>query len=52
MNKNLITITGLIVMFLCLFIYFLFYTYLLNNNMEVCMNHYKDFNYCETKVND
>lgn len=52
MSKKLASLTAIIFMFVCLFIYLLFYTYQLNNNMDICMNHYKDYNYCKAKVGD
>ena len=52
MNKKIISLISSIVMLVGLFIYMLVYTYFLNNNMDMCMNHYKDYNYCKTKVDD
>ena len=50
-SKFVISITSMFVIGICLMIYIFIYTSLLNNNMEVCMEHYKDYNYCVSKVN-
>lgn len=52
MSKKINSLIAMIVIFLCLFMYLMVYEYLLNNNMRVCMTHYKDYNYCKAKIND
>lgn len=47
-SKNVVSFVGFIVMAICLTIYALVYRYVTRNNMEMCMLHYKDHNYCQT----
>lgn len=52
MNKTLASVITIIPIGICLGIYCLVYTWYLNNNMNGCMNHYKDYNYCKSIVEE
>lgn len=47
-NKKVISFISFIVIVIFLAIYCLAYRYAIRNNMELCMLHYKDYNYCQT----
>lgn len=49
-SKNVASFVAFIVMAIGLIIYGLVYRYAIRNNMELCMLHYKDHNYCQSII--